>query len=68
MSVHDTSLIDRNILRRDQIYFVEKDYKGSTNIITLAEYKPRKESPFDKNYLDGKYGGIPIIDDLESIF
>ena len=48
--------------------FVEKDYKGSTNIITLAEYKPRKESPFDKNYLDGKYGGIPIIDDLESIF
>ena len=68
VACHDTSLIDRNILRRDQIYFVEKDYKGSTNIITLAEYKPRKESPFDKNYLDGKYGGIPIIDDLESIF
>lgn len=68
IACHDTSLIDRNLLRRDQIYFVEKDFKGATNVTTLAEYKPRKESPFDKNYLDGKYGGIPFIEDLESIF
>jgi hypothetical protein len=34
----------------------------------LVEFKPRKESPYDKNYLDGKYGGIPFINDLESLF
>jgi AAA15 family ATPase/GTPase len=65
---HDTSLISRDILRRDQIYFVDKDIFGATNVTTLAEFKPRKETPFDKNYLDGKYGGIPFIDDLESVF
>lgn len=62
---HDTALLDREILRRDQIYFVEKNQFGATNIISLVEYKPRKESPYDKNYLEGKYGAIPFIEDLE---
>lgn len=65
---HDTALLDRELLRRDQIYFIEKSYNGSTKAISLVEYKVRKESPYDKNYLDGKYGGIPFIDDLESLF
>lgn len=65
---HDTALLDRNILRRDQICFVEKNKIGGSELISLVEYKPRKESPYDKNYLDGKYGGIPIIEDLEELF
>ena len=68
VATHDTSLIDREVLRRDQVYFVEKDVHGATKLSTLAEYKPRKETPYDKNYLDGKYGGIPFIGDLENIF
>jgi len=65
---HDTALLDRNILRRDQICFVEKSNIGASELVSLVEYKPRKESPYDKNYLDGKYGGIPIIEDLEELF
>ncbi|MBK7468131.1 MAG: ATP-binding protein [Saprospiraceae bacterium] len=65
---HDTALLDRNLLRRDQIYFVEKNEYGATKAISLVEYKPRKDSPYDKNYLEGKYGGIPFIEDLESLF
>ena len=64
---HDTALLDRNLLRRDQIYFVKKDKYGATEITSLVEYKPRKESPYDKNYLEGKYGAIPFIDGLESL-
>lgn len=64
---HDTALLDRNLLRRDQIYFVEKNKYGATEITSLVEYKPRKESPYDKNYLEGKYGAIPFIDGLESL-
>lgn len=64
---HDTALLDRNLLRRDQIYFVEKDKYGATETTALVEYKPRKESPYDRNYLDGKYGAIPFIDALESL-
>lgn len=65
---HDTALLDREILRRDEIYFIEKNSYGASSAISLVEYKPRKESPYDKNYLDGKYGAIPFIDDLEKLF
>jgi len=68
IACHDTALLDKRILRRDQICFVEKDKFGGTELVSLVEYKPRKESPYDRNYLDGKYGAIPIISDLEELF
>ena len=64
---HDTALLDRDLLRRDQIYFVEKNMYGASEVTSLVEYKPRKESPYDKNYLEGKYGAIPFIDGLDSL-
>jgi uncharacterized protein len=64
---HDTALLDRELLRRDQIYFIEKNKIGATKAVSLVEYKPRKDTPYDRNYLDGKYGGIPFIGDLESL-
>lgn len=64
---HDTALLDREVLRRDQIYFIEKNVYGASNAVSLVEYKPRKESPYDKNYLEGKYGAIPFIEDLEKL-
>ena len=65
---HDTALLDKALLRRDQIAFVEKDSYGATNLTMLSTYKPRKEAPYDKNYLEGKYGGIPVIEELGKIF
>ena len=62
---HDSTLMDNQLLRRDQIYFVEKDQQEATRITSLAEFKVRKDSPYSKNYLEGKYGGIPFIDNLE---
>lgn len=64
---HDTAVMDRDLLRRDQIYLVEKNKLAATTIVNLVEYKVRKETPFDKNYLEGKYGGIPFIENLENI-
>ena len=64
---HDTALLDRAILRRDQIYFVEKDSFGATSATSLVEYKVRKEAPYDKNYLEGRYGAIPYIGEIEKI-
>ncbi|NLR80654.1 AAA family ATPase [Chitinophaga eiseniae] len=63
---HDTALLDKELLRRDQIYFVEKDGFGATQVTSLVEFKIRKEAPYDKNYLEGKFGAIPMIDNLES--
>lgn len=64
---HDTALLDNRLLRRDQIYFVSKNKYGATEVTALVEYKTRKESPYDKNYLEGKYGAIPFIEEFESI-
>ncbi len=63
-TTHDTNLLDQKMIRRDQVYFLEKDEFGGSQLFSLAEFKPRKETPFDKNYLKGRYGGIPFIEDL----
>ena len=68
LACHDTALIDKDILRRDQIYFVEKNEFGATRVNSLVEFKARKETAFEKNYLNGKYGGIPILSDLKKAY
>ncbi len=66
-ATHDTALLDRDLLRRDQIWFVEKNKYGASKLTSLAEYKVRKEAPYDKNYLEGRFGAIPFIEEFESI-
>jgi AAA15 family ATPase/GTPase len=64
---HDTAVMDNELLRRDQIYLVEKNNVAATQAVNLVEYKSaRKETPISKNYLEGRYGGIPFIDNLEN--
>ncbi len=65
-AVHDTSILNREVFRRDQIWFIDKDQFGVSNLYSLADFsteKVRKKSAFNKNYLEGKYGAIPLIDE-----
>lgn len=60
-NTHDISLLDLDVFRRDQIYFVEKNNNtGVTDLYSLAEYKPRKSENILKGYLQGRYGAIPF--------
>ncbi len=62
---HDPTLLDKDTFRRDQIWFAEKDQFGSSNLLSLGDYKSthvRNTSSFSKNYLLGKYGAIPYFD------
>lgn len=62
---HDTSLLDKELYRRDQIWFAEKDQFGSSQLYSLADFKTedvRKTSSYFKNYLNGKYGAISFFD------
>jgi len=66
---HDTNLLDNDLLRRDQIYFAEKNQRGETSIYSLNEIKGvRNDSSLEKDYIKGKYGAIPYIRNLNSIF
>ena len=65
-AVHDISLLNKETFRRDQIWFVEKNQFGASELISLGDFKTNKvrnKSAFDKNYLDGKYGGVPYFNE-----
>lgn len=60
-TTHNPLLLDQTLLRRDQIWFTEKDQEGATRLYPLTDFKPRKDESLVKGYLAGRYGGIPFI-------
>ena len=61
-NTHDTNLLDLELLRRDQIWFTEKNEKdGSSSIYPLDDFSIRKSENIEKGYLLGRYGAIPFI-------
>ena len=64
-TTHDTTLLDRHFFRRDQIWFVQKDKFGYSQLTSLSDFKVRSDSSFEKDYLSGVYGGIPSLHDFE---
>jgi AAA15 family ATPase/GTPase len=60
-NTHDSNLLDREILGRDQIWFAEKDSGGATHIYPLSDFKPRRHESLGRGYLQGRYGAVPYI-------
>ena len=65
-TTHDTTLLDTELMRRDQIWFVEKDQARSSRFYSLLDYSPRKDEALERGYLKGRYGAIPFIGSLEA--
>lgn len=66
-TTHDVTLLSNRVFRRDQVWFAEKHGTGSTELYSLAEFKVRKDARFDVDYMHGRYGGIPMLNRLQSI-
>jgi AAA15 family ATPase/GTPase len=66
-TTHDTNLLDLDLLRRDEIWFVEKDRQGSSSLYSLADFKIRSDLNVDKGYLNGRFGAIPFLGDIASL-
>jgi AAA15 family ATPase/GTPase len=60
-STHNTSLLDREIFRRDQFWFVEKDKVGASKLYPLTDFKPRNDEVIERWYLRGRYGALPVL-------
>jgi Predicted ATPases len=71
-NTHDTNLLGSKLFRRDQIWFIEKDRFGAASLYSLASFKTdeggRKTDNFEEKYLQGKYGGVPLLGDFSNIF
>jgi AAA15 family ATPase/GTPase len=60
-TTHDTNLLRKENFRRDQIWFVEKDQKGSSTLYSLSEIQSRNDANYESDYLKGRYGAVPFI-------
>lgn len=68
-ATHDTNLLNAKLMRRDQICFVEKDKYEASHLYSLVEFKGiRNDASYEKDYIKGKYGAIPFLGNVESVF
>jgi AAA15 family ATPase/GTPase len=67
-TTHETNILCNNILRRDQIWFSEKSFAGETMIAPLTDYELRSTDNFQKGYLEGRFGAIPFLGDIQKLF
>ncbi len=61
VTTHETHLLDQDLLRRDEIWFAEKDEKQQTHLYSLTELKVRNDLRIEKSYLQGRFGAIPFV-------
>ncbi len=60
-TTHDSSILDSTLMRRDQIWFVQKDRKQATQLYALTDFQPRPNEALQRGYLDGRYGALPCL-------
>ncbi len=63
-TLHHTAILDSELLRRDQVWFMEKDRDNASRLYPLTDFNPRKEERnLEKGYLKGRYGALPFVGD-----
>ena len=60
-TTHDTNLLDSALLRRDEIWFADKNERGASSLASLVEFKVRSDANYEKGYLLGAFDGIPYF-------
>ena len=60
-TTHDISILNKDQFRRDQVVFIDKNNRGESKLYALSDLKVREDASFNKDYLQGKYGAIPIF-------
>lgn len=63
-TTHEASIMDQDLFRRDEIWFVERDTNNVSNLYSLDRFKERYDKKLSKSYLEGRYGAIPVFSDF----
>jgi AAA15 family ATPase/GTPase len=66
ITTHESNLLDLQFLRRDEIWFVERNKNYSSHLYSLENFKVRFDKKIDKDYLEGRYGAVPLFKDFSS--
>ena len=60
-TTHEAGLLDLDLLRKDEIWFIEKDREGNSDLYSLEEFVPQYDRDIESGYLQGRFGAIPIV-------
>ena len=67
VTTHEVGILDLDLLRRDEIWFVEKNIAGVSSVFSLEEFHPRYDKDIRKSYLQGRFGAIPLLPSRRSL-
>jgi uncharacterized protein len=67
VTTHESHLLNLDLLRRDEIWFAEKDTTGASNLYSLTDFKVRKDLQIEKGYFEGRFGAVPFVGDLDRL-
>ncbi len=67
VTTHESNLLDLSLLRRDEIWFVEKDADSSSRLYSMSDFKVRNDLEIRKHYLQGRFGAIPFLGNLDNL-
>lgn len=66
-TTHETHALTLDLLRRDEVWFAEKDRTGATNLYSLTDFKVRSDVRIRNGYLDGRFGAVPFLGDIDRL-
>ena len=64
VTTHESRLLNFDLLRRDEIWFANREKNGPTELYSLEDYNERFDKKIDKAYIEGRYGGVPIFETI----
>lgn len=67
VTTHESNLLDLDLLRRDEIWFAEKDEDNATHLYSMSDYKVRNDLEIRKHYLQGRFGAIPFLGNIDRL-
>ena len=67
VTTHESHLLNQELLRRDEYWFVEKDATQQSRLVPLSEFSIRNDMQVQKGYLQGRFGAIPVIGSLDAL-
>jgi len=67
VTTHESKLLDLELLRRDEIWFSEKDSDSATRIYSLSDFKVRKDLEIRRHYLQGRFGAVPFLGNIDQL-
>jgi len=67
VTTHESNLLDQDLLRRDEVWFAEKDQTAATRLYSLLDFKVRNDLEIRKHYLQGRFGAVPFLGNLSNL-